>query len=228
MSAASAPADPIAVYASTRDALVADIRRLDPEAATTRVPGCPEWTVADVLAHLCGLNDELLDGIEPPLGTDERTTAQVARHAGWEPAAICDEWQSHDRAIRRIFASNLLLATGLLADLAVHVHDIAEAVAEVGTPDPAAEIIGCERYIPLLQQRLADNCDVALTVELEGVTPTGPTAGGRPLTLSAAPTDFLLTVTGRRTRAQAEALEWSEPPGRVLDHMTQYGPYRDA
>lgn len=228
MTTTPGPPDPIDVYAATRDALVADVRRLGPGAANTVVPGCPEWRVIDVLAHLCGLNDELLDGIEPPLGTDERTQAQVARHAGWEPAAICDEWQGHDRAIREVFASSLLLRTGLVADLAVHVHDVAEAVDEVRTPDPAAEAIGCERYIPLLQERLADNCGVALTVEIEGVRPAAPTSGRRPLTLTATPTDFLLTVTGRRTRSQAAALDWSEPPGTVLDHVTQYGPYREG
>ncbi len=40
-----------------------NIEQLDDAAAAQTVPACPEWTVKDVVSHICGLNAEKLADI---------------------------------------------------------------------------------------------------------------------------------------------------------------------
>jgi len=120
---------------------------------------------------------------------------------------------------------------GLLADLAVHVHDLAEAVPGVAPPSAEATQLGCARYAPLLQERLAEEADVALTVLIGGDVWEAE-AGTHQVRLEADAADFLCAVTGRRTRKQAEALGWigadAELQGSILNNFTQYGPFRST
>lgn len=191
------------------------------------IPSCPQWSAKDVVAHVAGLVADLLAGVQPPLGTDEMTARQVSERANKSHLEICDEWQDNGPGIAEFMAERELYALGLTADLAVHVHDLAEALDGVSKPPAEATLAACRRYVPLLQERVAERLDTALTVTLDGQD-WAPAAGSTPLTLAATPTDFLRTVTGRRTRAQAEALGWGGDATTVLDGaLLQYGPYRD-
>lgn len=219
---------PASIYAATRDQLVGDMRTLDPDQAATKIESCPEWSAKDVVAHLAGLVADLLAGVKPPLGTDEMTARQVSERSDMSTAEICDEWTANGPGIEAFFADRELYALGLTADLAVHVHDLAEQIEAIAPPPADATMAGCQRYVPLLQERVAERLDVALTVTLDGQV-WEPTAGTTELALAATPTDFLRSVTGRRTRAQVEALAWEGDASAVLDDaFTQYGPYRVA
>lgn len=191
------------------------------------VPSCPGWSAKDVVAHVAGLVADLLAGVQPPLGTDEMTARQVSERAGKTHIEICDEWQQNGPDIAAFMAERELYALGLTADLAVHVHDLAEVLDGVSEPPGEATSTACQRYVPLLQERVAERLDIALTVTLDGQA-SAASGGSTRLTLEATPTDFLRTVTGRRTRAQAEALGWGGDATAVLDNaLLQYGPYRD-
>ncbi len=203
------------------------MRSLSADAAATMIPSCPGWSAKDVVAHVAGLVADLLAGVQPPLGTDEMTARQVSERIDMTHLEVCDEWQQNGPGIAAFMAERELYALGLTADLAVHVHDLAEVLESVTEPPTEAMLAACQRYVPLLQERVAERLDTALTVTLDGQD-WAPAAGSTPLTLEATPTDFLRTVTGRRTRAQAEALGWSGDATAVLDGaLLQYGPYRD-
>lgn len=204
------------------------MRSLADEDAATPIPSCPGWAAKDVLAHVSGLVADLLAGVKPPLGTDEMTARQVSERADLSHHQVCDEWAQNGPAIAEFFEGKELYALGLTADLAVHVHDLAEELAAVSRPPAEATFAGCQRYVPLLQERVGERLGVALDVTLDGHTWTAAT-GDQRVALSATPTDFLRSVTGRRTRAQVEALTWDGDPTTILDGaFTQYGPYRVA
>lgn len=217
------------VYADTRAFLIENVRDLGDADASTTVPGSPEWSVKDTVAHVSGLVADLLNGRKPPLGTPEMTTRQVGERADRTIAEVCDEWAANAEAIRPLLTENELYGLGLTADLTVHCHDIAEAVPSVKSPPIAATLAGCERYAPMLQERVGKRCGVALRV-IVGDRTWEPTGDGTASNLAADPTDFLLSVTGRRTRAQVEAgLTFDGDATAILDTaLLQYGPYRSA
>jgi len=223
--------DPLDLYEATRDELVDQLRSLSDTDAAASVPGCPAWSVKDVVAHVCGLTADIQNRVTPPLGSDENTARQVSSRAHMTLAAVCDEWQSNTAAIDMLRAIDPPLPLGLLADLTVHVHDIAEAADGISVPNRTATEESCGRYAPLLQERLAENADVALTIAL-GHRPWEPTAGTHPVRVEADAAEFLCAVTGRRTRAQTEAFTWTgadvDLQASVLDNFTQYGPFRTA
>lgn len=223
------PADEVADrYGRARDRLIDHLRKLPAGVAATPVPSCPGWTVKDVVAHLSGLVADVLAGVPPPLGTDAMTSRQVAERAALGLDEICDEWAANASTIVPFLTDVPLRGLGLTADLAVHGHDLAEAVDDIAHPADETTRTACERYVPPLLERAA-GLDLALAVDLDGRT--WPAEGGTtPLRLSASPTDFLRCVTGRRTRDDAEAvLGWEGDPTALLDRaFTQYGPFRSV
>jgi len=216
------------VYRTTRAALVQQLTGAGTDVAGRTVPGCPDWTVKDTVAHLSGLVTDLLAGVKPPLGTPEMTSRQVGERADMSLAEVCGEWEANSDGIAGLMGQTEMIGLGLTADLAVHVHDIAEVIEAVECPAKATSV-ACERYVPLLQERVAERLDAALSVEVDGRT-WEASAGATPLRLTASGEDLLLALTGRRTRAQVEdSLTWDGDGSGVLDTaLLQYGPYRGS
>lgn len=221
--------NPSTSYSAVREELVDALRSLDDTGSSQIVAACPGWTVKDVAAHLCGLNAELLANVPGRLGSDEATTRQVSDRASASLKEVLDEWQLMSGAIGERFAADEDKAIALLADLVVHVYDLEEVLhqptnrAATATPSSAA------RYVPLLQQRVADGLGIALTVELnDAATWPAPQAEvSARMTVSASSHEFLRGVTGRFTRARVEAFSWSADPTAILDNAwNQYGPFR--
>ena len=118
------------LYADTRDRLIALVRPLDEAEADTVVPITPGWSIAAVVAHVCGLNADIAAGMRERLGTDERTTHQVASRAGRTIADLCDEWLLHGPAMQAAIDESEFLGRRLTADLVVHLHDLQHALGE--------------------------------------------------------------------------------------------------
>jgi len=216
-----------AVYATTRDQLIVQVRDLDDAQAATAVPGCPDWSVKDVVAHMSGLVTDLLDGRKPPLGTPEMTSRQVGERADMTLAECCDEWSANSESFAVLMAETPRLGMVLTGDLTIHQYDLIEAVDTISAPPPDAVAVSCESYVPRLQERLAEQLDIGLTVTLDEQT-WSPTSGTTPRTLTGSPSDFLTALTGRRTRAEVEqTLTWDGDATAILDDaFLQYGPYR--
>ncbi|MGI9613468.1 MAG: maleylpyruvate isomerase N-terminal domain-containing protein, partial [Acidimicrobiales bacterium] len=51
------------LYADTRDRLIAMVRPLDTAQAAMVVPITPGWSIAAVVAHVCGLNADIAAGM---------------------------------------------------------------------------------------------------------------------------------------------------------------------
>lgn len=220
---------PGAAYALVRDELMSALAGIDDDVAQQIVPCCPTWTVKDVAAHLCGLNAELLADVQGGLGNDVATSRQVGDRAEATLADVLDEWQSYGEPLAGRFAANADIAGALMADLVVHVYDLVEVVGQPTVQAEAATPASAHRYVPRLQQRVAEKMNVALTVELADGTNWEPPQvdGGSAVTVATSPHDFLRGVTGRLTRPEVEAFTWSADPGEILDKAwNQYGPFR--
>jgi len=214
-------------YQAVRGELIETLATLDSTAAEQTVPSCPQWTVKDVAAHLCGLNAELIAGVQGGLGNDQATTRQVTDREANDLAQVLEEWKSHDLALAEVFAGNEDIAAALTGDLVIHAYDLSEVLDQPTTQAALATPMSAHRYVVRLQQRLAEQMDIALSVELSDGTSWPASAGTEAVTLTTSPHNFLRGVTGRLTRAEVEAFDWSVDPQDILDRAwNQYGPFR--
>lgn len=216
------------LYASTRDRFIALVRSLDADRAEAVVPLTPGWTVRQVLAHVCGLNADVAAGLREGLGTDERTTHQVSVRADDDVDAICDEWLGHAEAMEALAAENDFFGRRLTADLVVHLHDVQHGLGVEIDRNDEATVSGGRTYATHMPDRWVEATGIRLAVDLGDGARFEPTGGvgEEGLGLRATPYDFLRSVTGRRSRAQVEALDWTGDPSPLLDRFSPYGPLR--
>ncbi|MEZ5378095.1 MAG: hypothetical protein R2733_16430 [Acidimicrobiales bacterium] len=217
----------VEVYAATRLALVQRCRSLSPTEANTIVPLTPAWRIADVVAHVCGINADFVAGRLEGLGSDAWTARQVEKRRGSSLSAICDEWMRLAPELDALLEDDPGLAPRLLGDLIVHVHDIEHALGIEPDRVSAATAIGARRYVPQLQERVADRVGAELAIDL-GAAGTFEPGSASAVRLRTSAYDFLRAVTGRRSRAQVAAFDWQGDPDlvdRIIDTaLTSYGP----
>lgn len=231
---APAPSTPEAaaswdLYRNTRDRFVDLARSLDADQAATTIPITPGWTVAEALAHVCGLNADVAAGMREGLGTDERTAHQVNTRAGMTVAEICDEWLGHAAGMITAINEDPMYGRRLGADLVVHLHDVQHALGfGIDTGDEAT-ISGGRTYGSRIVDVYADAANVNLDLDLGEhgrFQPSAPAADAINLRLQTTPYDFLRSVTGRRSAAEIRALNWSGDPEPLLAGFSPYGPLR--
>ncbi len=220
---------PWPIYASSRDRLIELVRALDVADAAQPVPLTPDWSIADVLAHLCGLTADVAGGLRTGLGTPERTRHQVRSRAGRSVAAICDEWTANADAMRTAMEEDPFFGHRLTADLTVHLHDILHALGarstDIDRADPPTRC-GAHTYAAVAADLVRDRTGVALRIELDDASAFA-TSEHADITLRTSPFDWLRTVTGRRSHREVLALDWSHHPTPLLGHLCPYGPLRD-
>ena len=68
------------------------VRSLDDEAAATVVPTCPDWTVKELVCHMYGTSDDILNGRLEGAGSEAWTAAQIERHGGSDLVTLSDAW----------------------------------------------------------------------------------------------------------------------------------------
>lgn len=216
-------------YSALRDHFIGLVRPLDEAQLDTLVPMCPAWTVKDVAAHVCGLNNDLTDGITEGLGSDQRTTHHVSLRSTKTIGDVCDEWLGYDSEMSAICERIPLWATRLAADLTVHLHDVQHALELPIDRDDRFTAVAADQYAGVFQQRVSDILGLGVTVELTNGARRDadralPSSG---VTLRATPFDFLRSFTGRRSRHQVESLDWTGDPSRILDEAwSPYGTFQ--
>lgn len=217
------------LYEQIRDQMIGLVGSLDPPQLAQTVPLTPGWTIADVVAHVCGLNADVVAGAREGLGSDERTSHQVESRSGQSTQAICDEWLGYSDAMSQVIDETPLLGVRLAADLVVHLHDVQHALGASVDRESAGSVSGGRVYAGRTTARIVEATGVALTIDLDGerFEPAAGTDVNLPaLVLQTTPYDFLRSVTGRRSRREVLALDWSDDPAAVIDHLCPYGPLR--
>ena len=90
--------DAITEWTNTQRRVVELAESLNAEEAERSVPACPDWTVTQLLAHMVGLNADVLAGDEPDDHNRAWTQRQVDRRSGREPADLVAEWLAQAQA----------------------------------------------------------------------------------------------------------------------------------
>jgi hypothetical protein len=220
---------PWPIYESVRDEVIELVGGLDDADLERPVPLTPAWSTADVVAHLCGLTADVAAGMRTGLGTPERTRHQVGSRAGRTVTEVCVEWRTNAPAMRAAMEDDPFFGHRLTADLAVHRHDLQHAHGVPSRRDDLATRCGAHNYARVVTGLLLERSGVALRVELDDGSGFAPAGAVDPdLTLRTTAFDWLRTATGRRSRQEALALDWSHDPTELLDHLCPYGPLRTS
>ncbi len=219
-----------AMYQVVRAELVKELGELDDASASRLVPACPQWTVKEVVAHISGLNVELVAGVPlASIGSEEATGRQVADRAHLNLQEVVDEWLAIGHYIDQFFMADVNAAAALLADLIVHTYDLHELLRQNTAVAATAIPLAAHRYAVRLQKRVADALGLGLTVEfVDGETCLAPQVEAADLMVLRVPAAlFVRGVTGRLRRSEVEAFDWSRDPTALLDRAWNlYGPFR--
>lgn len=136
------------LYREEREQIIELVEVLDDAGVATPVPTCPEWTVREVIAHLAGVCDDVINGNIAGVGSDEWTAAQVAKRAGASMADLLQEWKELGPQIDDI-APQLPGWAGaqLITDTTTHEHDVRMALGAAGNRDSEAVLMGAEMLV---------------------------------------------------------------------------------
>jgi uncharacterized protein (TIGR03083 family) len=204
------------MYQDTREQITTLVAGLDDAAWRTAVPACPGWSVRDVVAHLAAVAEDWASGRLSEPATDEETAAQVARFGGYDVAGILSAWTDASAQLH-----HLANTTGLeppLGDIAIHEHDIRGALGRPGARDSEAVRCIADELLTMLEP------PVPLRVVVEDAQYRSGPDGSAEIQLRTTRFEALRWRTGRRSRAQLTAMDWSGDPTPVLDHLYLFGP----
>jgi uncharacterized protein (TIGR03083 family) len=204
------------LYQETRERITALVTRLDDGGWDTAVAACPGWSVRDVVAHLAAVAEDWSSGRLTGPPTDELTAAQVARFGGHDVADILAAWTDASAQLHQLAETAGLEPP--LGDIVVHEHDIRGALRRPGARDSEAVRRISDELLTILET------PVPLRVTVEDAQYRSGPGDGAEIRLRTTRFEALRWGTGRRSRAQLAAMDWSGDPTPVLDHLYLFGP----
>lgn len=213
---ATEPRQVAAMYRETAERITELLASAHSSAWENPVDACPGWTVRDVLSHTISVGQDWASGMLSGPPTDEQSAEHVRRFAGQAPRDLLGVWAA---ATSRLV--HLADAEGLqppLGDIACHEHDIRSALGKPGARDAQSVLWTSDRLLAMLRPPVP----LRITVE-DGEYRSGPPDGDE-IVLLTTRFDALRWRTGRRSRAQLAAMDWSTDPAPVLDHLYLFGP----
>ena len=203
-------------YQETKGRIVGLVTELDDTGLNTPVPACPGWSVRDVVTHVVAVAEDWVGGrlVGPP--TDAQTAAQIARFGDRDLSEILTAWTDAAAALDRMAESAGVKPP--LGDITSHEHDVRAAIGRPGARDSAAVWSSSDQLLANLRTPIP----LLVTVE-DGQYLTKPGADTE-IRLRTTRFEGLRWRTGRRSRAQLAAMDWSDDPTPVLDHLFLFGP----
>jgi len=133
----------LAAYQGVRSRTLGLLRPLSDEQALLTVPACPAWTIHDLVCHLYGVIEDILEGRLEGAGSDPWTAAQIARHAPLSLTELCDAWeQSAERFDDVLVHIPSPVNLRIVMDQATHEHDLRHTLGQFGAQDSDAIAMG--------------------------------------------------------------------------------------
>lgn len=213
------------IYAEGRVRLTDLVTSNDPEGRTKPVPGCPEWSVRDVIAHVTGVCADVLAGRMDGVTTEPWTAAQVTTRKDTPLPEILAEWAEvapQVEAMAPHFPSRV--DEQWVLDLTTHEQDIRGALGAPGARDAAGLLVGVD---------FAATVALAASIQGRGLPALRVIAGDKDWVLGdgepaarveGSPFELLRSMTGRRSAAQIRGLQWDGDVDAFLPAF-EFGPF---
>jgi uncharacterized protein (TIGR03083 family) len=193
--------------------LVAD---LDDGTWEQPVPGCPGWTVHDVIAHLVGLTDDGLNGNMEGAPGPAWTAVQVEKRRDVANAAMLAEWDANAEPFAEALTA-FDIRPGVL-DVLTHEQDLRGALGEPGG-DPDDLQWAVDTVLTGLSGRIAAAGLPAVAVRTEsGERVLGE--GDPALSVRTTDLEVFRLAFGRRSRDQILELDWVGDPSSHVVHLS--------
>ena len=219
---------PAELYADVRVRLSDLVRGLPPEQAKTPVPGCPGWTVHDVLAHATGVVADVNAGNLDNAATDPWTARQVEERRDRHTNDVLDEWAAEAATFEpRLDELPKAISRTLLIDLVTHEHDVRGALQAPGGTDTEAYEIARKGYAVGLAKELDKRGLPGLRLEAPDWQFDAGTVEPRATVKAEDSFEFFRAFAGRRGRKQILAWDWGTDPEPYLDVVNHFGDVPD-
>jgi uncharacterized protein (TIGR03083 family) len=204
--------DAITEWTNAQARVIELVESLNATEAQLPVPSCPAWTVHDLLAHVVGLDADVLAGDEPDDHNPNWTQAQVDRRSAHDIAAIVAEWRTMTDPMTAWMSEN---GTRPLGDVIIHEQDLRGAVRVSGAQDNAG--------LAALRSMMADG--FATKVGKAGLGPVALIGSSwtfntsdEPPALTVQASDFDLTRALMSRRSEAQLRSWTTS-GDIADYL---------
>ncbi len=126
MSDLPSPEAHVAAYGQLRARIIEMTHGIDRD---HECPLTPEWSIGDTLAHLVGVNTDVIAGNLEGAPTPPWTAAQVDARRGRSTAELAAEWESNAEAFDAILLVVPTIVSGqVVFDTVTHEFDIAHAL----------------------------------------------------------------------------------------------------
>ncbi len=123
-------------YADLRERCITIGRSLTDEKANAKTDCCPDWSVKDTLAHLSGINADILSGNTEGAATEPWADAQVQARTALSVEEVCIEWESNAPAIDELLGAMAdKMPAPFFLDAWTHEWDIRQATGIGADPD---------------------------------------------------------------------------------------------
>jgi uncharacterized protein (TIGR03083 family) len=195
--------DAITEWTNAQGRVIELVESLSDEETRRAVPATPDWTVSQLLAHMVGLNADVLAGDEPEDHNSTWTQRQVDSRAGRALAELVDEWRTLTKPMQDYLRDQ---SPRPLTDVVIHEQDLRGAVGRPGGRDTG----GLAAVRDVMAERFASRVRRAHLppVELRSPAWIFSTGDGDPgLELFAPDFDLIRALMTRRTADQLR--QWS-------------------
>jgi len=205
------PSECAAAYRDIRVRVNELVRGADPAALDALAPATPEWRVRDILAHMSGVNTDIVNGNLNGVASDNWTDAQVVTRREWPIDEILTEWETNGSVVEANAAMLGSAAGQWVYDACTHEHDIRHALGVPGARDSDAVAIAFEWGTEMLGRGLDGQGAPGLLLETGRGSKTVGTGEPR-ATVRLEEFELVRAMTGRRSVAQMEAYDWDGAP----------------
>ena len=240
-------ADSAALYRDARKKISDLVRGLSDEELVRPVPATAEWTIRDIISHLAGDAECLVEGDFPEtyfaaFGEPDVvpvlnawTESHVASRRDKTLEEVLQEWEETAPRIERMMAGEepwperipMFVDRVLLTDLGVHEQDIYGALGIVRDRDNPLIRVATAGYVASMGFRLmgAGLPPVRIAAgDSVRQTHDGATAAE----VSGERFEMFRVLSGRRSPDQIRALDWSGDPEPYIPYFYPYGIRQEA
>ena len=214
-------------YVEAHARIVDLVSDLDDATAATTVPGTPEWSVHDLLAHLAAIPSDIVNGKLTGIPSPAETQRQVDDRKDRSITELVAEWKAGLDPIVEGARAGLIPAP-LAVDAITHEQDLRGALGAPPVPDATAVEFAATGFSLGLGGRLG-------SAGLPPLRLTDPDSGfdmtagkGDPAATVMAPVfDLFRAMAGRRSRDQVAGFAWDGDSAPYVDAFCLFGPLRE-